>query len=149
MFIRNKAKKRKRSGFSAWICSDLVRSGDDPISDLGYDWARDSRAPDHANTLEEVLSYLRRVTACEDAIETAVEAFSLYKTCKKRGVTPTMRFAVLRRDKFTCRYCGHSAPDVKLAVDHVIPFSKGGKCAMENLVTACQECNAGKGGQIL
>lgn len=55
------------------------------------------------------------------------------------------RFEVLRRDDFTCQYCGRKAPEVVLEVDHVFPVSCGGGNEMENLVTACRECNRGKG----
>jgi hypothetical protein len=51
---------------------------------------------------------------------------------------------VLRRDNHTCRYCGATAPDVKLTVDHVIPQALGGTDDPGNLVTACVDCNAGK-----
>lgn len=37
------------------------------------------------------------------------------------AVSKRTRFEVLRRDDHTCRYCGQSAPDVKLTVDHVLP----------------------------
>ena len=60
------------------------------------------------------------------------------------SITKRMRFEVLRRDSFTCRYCGQSAPDVKLHVDHVRPAALGGDDSAENLVTACIDCNAGK-----
>jgi hypothetical protein len=55
-----------------------------------------------------------------------------------------MRFEVLRRDDHTCRYCGASAPDVQLTVDHVVPVALGGASEPANLVTACRDCNAGK-----
>ncbi len=55
-----------------------------------------------------------------------------------------LRYEVLRRDNHTCRYCGASAPDVKLTVDHVLPVALGGKHEASNLVTACHDCNAGK-----
>lgn len=55
-----------------------------------------------------------------------------------------MRFEVLRRDNHTCRYCGAHAPDVELAVDHVIPEALGGPTVPENLTTACVDCNTGK-----
>jgi hypothetical protein len=55
-----------------------------------------------------------------------------------------MRFEVLRRDDHTCRYCGASAPDAKLTVDHVLPVALGGQNDPSNLVTACRDCNAGK-----
>ena len=55
-----------------------------------------------------------------------------------------LRFEILRRDNYTCRYCGASAPDAKLTVDHVIPVALGGGDEPNNLVTACAPCNAGK-----
>jgi len=55
-----------------------------------------------------------------------------------------VRFEVLRRDNHACRYCGGTAPDVKLTVDHVIPRVLGGSDDPTNLVTACQPCNSGK-----
>lgn len=55
------------------------------------------------------------------------------------------RWSVLRRDGFTCQYCGQKAPNVILHVDHVNPKSNGGEYSMENLVTACGACNVGKG----
>lgn len=60
------------------------------------------------------------------------------------SVSPGRRFEVLRRDNFTCRYCGASAPDVKLEVDHVVPQSRGGSDAPWNLVASCETCNRGK-----
>jgi len=56
-----------------------------------------------------------------------------------------LRFDVLTRDGFRCRYCGVSVADgAVLHVDHVIPRSKGGTDRMDNLVTACFACNVGK-----
>lgn len=59
-------------------------------------------------------------------------------------VSKRLRFEVLRRDGFACRYCGAKAPDVRLVVDHVIPESLGGKTEAGNLVAACDDCNSGK-----
>jgi 5-methylcytosine-specific restriction endonuclease McrA len=56
------------------------------------------------------------------------------------------RFAVLERDGFKCVYCGRGPNDgVVLHVDHVEPRWIGGPARLENLVTACAECNMGKG----
>jgi hypothetical protein len=60
------------------------------------------------------------------------------------AVTKRTRFEVLRRDSHTCRYCGQSAPDVKLTVDHVVPVALGGSDDPSNLASACWECNIGK-----
>lgn len=60
------------------------------------------------------------------------------------AVSRRLRYEVLRRDNFTCRYCGATASDVKLTVDHVNPSTLGGEDKPENLVTACAACNGGK-----
>lgn len=60
------------------------------------------------------------------------------------AVSKRLRFEILRRDNHTCRYCGRSAPEVKLTVDHVTPESLGGGDDPTNLVAACADCNSGK-----
>lgn len=60
------------------------------------------------------------------------------------AVTKRTRYEVLRRDSHTCRYCGASAPEATLTVDHVIPVALGGSDEPSNLVAACRDCNAGK-----
>ena len=60
------------------------------------------------------------------------------------AVRGRLRFEILRRDDHACRYCGATAPDVKLTIDHVVPASLGGTDAPANLVTACTSCNGGK-----
>lgn len=57
------------------------------------------------------------------------------------------RFNVLKRDNFTCQYCGRTGG--RLEVDHVKPVCQGGSDEMENLKTACFECNRGKTGARL
>ncbi len=61
------------------------------------------------------------------------------------AVSKTLRFEILRRDNFTCRYCGTKAPAAELHVDHVTPVTLGGEDKAENLVTSCVDCNNGKG----
>ena len=60
------------------------------------------------------------------------------------AISKRTRYEVLRRDNFTCRYCGAFAPIVVLHVDHVVPRKLGGSDKPGNLVTACQDCNSGK-----
>lgn len=68
---------------------------------------------------------------------------------KSRTLRASVRFDVLRRDGYTCRYCGRKAPLVRLQVDHVIPWSAGGSDDLSNLVTACVECNIGKSAKLI
>lgn len=64
-------------------------------------------------------------------------------------VTPKIRFEVLKRDNLTCQYCGAHGEGVVLEVDHIIPISKGGTSDMGNLITACFDCNRGKGSDLV
>lgn len=52
---------------------------------------------------------------------------------------------VLRRDDFTCQYCGRQVR--YLTIDHVIPRHQGGGHSWQNLVAACPPCNRRKGGK--
>lgn len=65
----------------------------------------------------------------------------------RKSLTKRTRFVVFKRDDFTCQYCGRKAPDVVLHVDHIDPVCNGGSNRMGNLVTSCQDCNLGKGGE--
>lgn len=60
------------------------------------------------------------------------------------AVSKRLRYEILRRDSYTCRYCGRSAPDVPLRVDHVTPVALGGGDEPTNLATSCEDCNGGK-----
>ena len=61
-----------------------------------------------------------------------------------RVAGPSLRFRVFRRDSFTCQYCGRKAPSVPLHLDHIVPWSSGGRTELANLRTACRVCNLGK-----
>ena len=63
---------------------------------------------------------------------------------KRKKLGKKIRFEVFKRDSFTCQYCGQSAPQVILEVDHIVPVSKGGDDELTNLITSCRDCNRGK-----
>ena len=65
------------------------------------------------------------------------------------NITKTIRFEVFKRDAFRCQYCGQTPPAAILQVDHIHPRSKGGKNDINNLITACADCNLGKGARSL
>ena len=52
---------------------------------------------------------------------------------------------ILKRDNFTCQYCGEQG----YVADHVVPYSKGGKGDPDNLIASCNSCNMKKGNKSL
>ncbi|HEX5410338.1 MAG TPA: HNH endonuclease [Terriglobia bacterium] len=64
---------------------------------------------------------------------------------RRGGISPKKRWHVLARDSFTCVYCGRKPPEVALHADHKVSVKDGGSDELDNLVTACDECNGGKG----
>lgn len=55
-----------------------------------------------------------------------------------------MRFECFKRDQFQCQYCGRTPPQVVLEADHIVPVAGGGPDSLDNLATACFDCNRGK-----
>lgn len=68
---------------------------------------------------------------------------------KRKAISDKLRFEVFKRDSFRCQYCGMSAPDVVLNVDHIDPVSNGGTNDILNLITSCRDCNSGKSDRLL
>jgi len=62
-----------------------------------------------------------------------------------RRRAPLNRRGIFARDSHRCQYCGANAE----SIDHVIPRSKGGEHAWENVVAACRPCNVRKGDRLL
>lgn len=65
-------------------------------------------------------------------------------TNEREPISKKLRFDVFKRDIFKCQYCGSEPPKVVLEIDHIQPVSKGGKSNIDNLITACFDCNRGK-----
>lgn len=64
---------------------------------------------------------------------------------QRTTISYRLRFEVLKRDGFACRYCGARAPNVVLHLDHVVAVARGGDDEMANLCACCSACNLGKG----
>ena len=96
------------------------------------------------NALQAFVSYIG--SGYDDALLTVKSNESC--SCKgTRDVNLRLRFRVMQRDNFKCCICGASpAKDssVVLHVDHIVPWSKGGKTELDNLQTLCSNCNYGK-----
>ncbi|MDD6357205.1 MAG: HNH endonuclease [Bacteroidales bacterium] len=110
----------------------------------------DKRFGSFRKALEEFVKYMSTETntdsKTEDIHPQDNKTLIVHKT--KREISDRLRFQILMRDGFTCKTCGRSPMNemgVKLHVDHIIPWSKGGETVPENLETKCEQCNLGKG----
>ena len=61
-----------------------------------------------------------------------------------RSRVPLSRRAVFARDGHKCQYCNRAAENI----DHVMPRSRGGPHAWDNVVASCRSCNARKGDRL-
>ena len=90
--------------------------------------------------LKEFIEYKNRT-------QNTVNSIKVINHKTKREPSVSLRYDVLKRDNYKCVICGRSPandPSIILHVDHIIPYSKGGETAMNNLQTLCQHCNLGK-----
>lgn len=60
----------------------------------------------------------------------------------RRHPTKRMRDTVFGRDGMRCTYCGCTSGPFH--IDHIIPHSRGGETAIDNLTVACKPCNLSK-----
>lgn len=68
----------------------------------------------------------------------------------REAISKKLRFDVFKRDGFCCGYCGaHPSETVILEIDHIHPVIEGGTNEIDNLLTACFDCNRGKGPRLL
>lgn len=75
-----------------------------------------------------------------------------YVNVPKRGARWS-RQGVLKRDNYTCIYCGVRVGDVRnssslrpndFTIDHILPKSRGGRNTWINTAAACSTCNGRK-----
>ncbi len=62
-----------------------------------------------------------------------------------RNRVPLSRRAVFARDGHRCQYCNRAAENI----DHVVPRSRGGPHAWDNVVASCRSCNSRKEDRLL
>lgn len=90
-------------------------------------------------------------TVTDKEINTEVKPNTKLTTEDRREIPLGLRFNIYKRDRYRCLICGRSPAttiDIELHIDHVVPFSQGGKTRLDNLRTLCNECNIGKSDKI-
>ena len=95
-----------------------------------------------------VLSHYDRVVRSPSAEYRLPSVVALRQYIPLTRRPPFTRFNVFLRDRFTCQYCGEPNTASELTFDHVVPRSRGGRTAWENVVTACTHCNLAKGSRL-
>ncbi|MGO4691224.1 HNH endonuclease [Glaciibacter sp. 2TAF33] len=87
-------------------------------------------------------------------VETVSQKIRFNKSAAGRRalMTARLRTFIKTRDRHTCRFCSVSLaaePHLLLEAYHVVPVSRGGMTAEENLQTLCWQCNRTKSDKIL
>ena len=107
------------------------------------DYVNADESQDHVNNGDRAAESVSNVqNGLKDSCERSV---AKHKTQREPNLR--LRFKVLSRDNFRCCICGASPSTdstVKLHIDHIVPWSKGGETVLENLRTLCSKCNLGK-----
>ena len=90
----------------------------------------------------QILTSRGLVQKVHKTLMTGLEYSRPYCVYEGRQFIPTaVRREVFERDNHACQYCGSTE---RLSLDHVVPWSRGGKDSVQNLVTACRSCNSKK-----
>jgi len=125
--------------------ADFIRSFTERGVNWGYivdwlDW--------HAIGIQEVISGSSRPTP-PGWIEPTNWARWIEKNERRGGQNEwrQLRLLVLRRDNYTCTYCGSQREP--LHCDHIIPVARNGITELSNLTTACAACNISKGAKLV
>jgi len=95
---------------------------------------------------EEVRSHHLRATRAQFPVPSVIRLLE-YRRIPQR-TRALSRKNILLRDRNTCQYCGTVMAAQTLTLDHVVPRSRGGKSAWENLVACCHACNHHKGDRL-
>jgi 5-methylcytosine-specific restriction endonuclease McrA len=97
--------------------------------------------------VEVIEEYSREVRSVSFAIKLPSVVRLLKMVRRPKSTVKFSRQNIYARDRYRCQYCGDRFPTEDLTYDHILPKSRGGKTAWENIVTCCIECNRKKGGR--
>lgn len=109
------------------------------------DIARLTRIPiDKLKSLIGELAYFKLIFVSSDGVIRANKKFVRYESLTRTQISDRKNiFKQLLQDyDNSCAYCGAESD---LAIDHIIPVSKGGSNEYGNLQILCRRCNSKKG----
>jgi 5-methylcytosine-specific restriction endonuclease McrA len=97
--------------------------------------------------VEVIEEYSREIHAISFTVRLPSVVRLLYLVRKPNGPVKFSRQNIYARDRYKCQYCGGRFTTEELTYDHILPRSRGGRTAWENIVTCCIDCNRKKGGR--
>lgn len=100
-----------------------------------------------ANEASDDPPIVSQIDGGSDRLPAEAETVDATAPANRRDIPLGQRFRILRRDNFKCILCGNSPavdPTCVLHVDHILPFSRGGKTVDDNLRSTCAQCNIGR-----
>ena len=133
-----------KSAHSAMVAPVTVRETLRALETIGA--IRKEGEPNRDGTLYRVLipeeieacrKFRSERTASESELFIANANIDYYNTRQNR-------IRVFERDGYLCRYCHKQLTRLTATLDHVTPVAEGGDNSLENLVTACLDCNSRK-----
>lgn len=128
--------------------SEAERSPDNDIHTIPK---ADVEPAPEAQTTAAKISNIESINSAKSALRPPVRRRAMHPNVQpedRRDPSIGLRFRVLQRDNFKCVLCGdHPALNAgcTLHVDHILPWSKGGKTTEDNLRALCAVCNIGRG----
>lgn len=120
----------------------LSKDPDGPVTHLSVFWYEntfdENTGAHHIVPIENIFYEQENI---EDE-ETKLVAVRPEIVITRMTIPEALRNEIFERDGYKCIQCGST---VSLQIDHILPFSKGGKTVKENLQTLCKICNVKKG----
>jgi 5-methylcytosine-specific restriction endonuclease McrA len=97
--------------------------------------------------VEVIEEYSHEIHAISFTVKLPSVVRLLHLVRRPNGPVKFSRQNIYARDRYKCQYCGDRFSTEELTYDHILPRSRGGKTAWENIVTCCIDCNRKKGGR--
>ena len=127
-------------------CAEVVSVNDGQFERYNFEtWKEVSKYKEMFDDAEDGGEYVRTVSF--DIRVPRVIRLLFYDKFPSKPVKLNRR-NVYARDGSRCQYCGGKYSTSELSIDHVVPRSRGGLTTWENVVCACTDCNAKKGGRL-